>query len=77
MAVFVRCADHRAHQQMRAAVNRQAKVSLLRVGDIHPIDRLQVHHVGATETNLHPGLFQADAQQIVDVLLRLLLKILY
>ncbi len=60
---------------MSRAVYRQAKIALFAIGDFYPIHSPEIYNVGSAEADSHSRLFQARAQQVVDVPLGLLLKI--
>jgi hypothetical protein len=56
-------------------IDGKAEFALLAVGDLDPINRLEVDGVAAAEANGNPFFLEAQPQQIVDVALNLLLEI--
>ncbi len=60
---------------MSGTIDGKAKLALLAVGDLDPIDRLEVDGIAAAEANGNPFFLEAQPQQIVDVALDLLLEI--
>src|SRR6266403_58677 len=67
--------DDAAHQVMSRAVYRQAEIALFAIGDFDTIHSPEIYNVGSADADAHSRLFQACAQQVVDVPLGLLLKI--